>query len=150
MGKILDGFSDHMKNYHEDDTFLLADAQEPTTEEIVKVLKDSGTDVLMNYLPVGSEDATEFYAECALDAGVAFVNNIPVFIASDPAWAKRFADKNLPIIGDDIKAQLGATITHRILTDLFKKRGVTLDRPYQLNTGGNTYFLNLKNSDILA
>ena len=84
----------------------------------------------MNYLPVGSEDATRFYAECALDAGVAFVNNIPVFIASDPEWAKRFADKNLPIIGDDIKAQLGATITHRTLTDLFKKRGVTLDRIY--------------------
>lgn len=150
MGKILDGFSDHMKNYHEDDTFLLADAQEPTAEEIVKVLKDSGTDVLMNYLPVGSEDATEFYAECALDAGVAFVNNIPVFIASDPAWAKRFADKNIPIMGDDIKAQMGATIIHRTLTDLFKKRGLTLDRTYQLNTGGNTDFLNMKNSDRLA
>ena len=130
MGKILDGFSDHMKNYPDDNTFLLADEQELTAEEIVKVLKDSGTDVLMNYLPVGSEDATRFYAECALDAGVAFVNNIPVFIASDPEWAKRFADKNLPIIGDDIKAQLGATITHRTLTDLFKKRGVTLDRIY--------------------
>ena len=130
MGKILDGFSDHMKNYPDDNTFLLADEQELTAEEIVKVLKDSGTDVLMNYLPVGSEDATRVYAECALDAGVAFVNNIPVFIASDPEWAKRFADKNLPIIGDDIKAQLGATITHRTLTDLFKKRGVTLDRIY--------------------
>ena len=130
MGKILDAFSDHMKNYPDDNTFLLADEQELTAEEIVKVLKDSGTDVLMNYLPVGSEDATRFYAECALDAGVAFVNNIPVFIASDPEWAKRFADKNLPIIGDDIKAQLGATITHRTLTDLFKKRGVTLDRIY--------------------
>ena len=150
MGKILDGFSDHMKNYPEDNTFLLADEKEPTAEEIIKVLKDSGTDVLMNYLPVGSEDATRFYAECALDAGVAFVNNIPVFIASDPVWAKRFEDKNLPIIGDDVKAQLGATITHRILTDLFKKRGVTLDRTYQLNTGGNTDFLNMKNSDRLV
>ena len=150
MGKILDGFSDHMKNYPEDNTFLLADGKEPTAKEIVKVLKDSGTDVLMNYLPVGSEDATRFYAECALDAAVAFVNNIPVFIASDPVWAKRFKDKNLPIIGDDIKAQLGATITHRTLTDLFKKRGMTLDRTYQLNTGGNTDFLNMKNSDRLV
>ena len=150
MGKILDGFSDHMKNYPEDNTFLLADEKEPTAEEIVKVLKDTDTDVLMNYLPVGWEDATRFYVECALEAGVAFVNNIPVFIASDPVWAKRFEDKNLPIIGDDVKAQLGATITHRILTDLFKKRGVTLDRTYQLNTGGNTDFLNMKNSDRLV
>ena len=104
----------------------------------------------MNYLPVGSEDATRFYAECALEAGVAFVNNIPVFIASDPVWAKRFEDKNIPIIGDDIKAQLGATITHRILTDLFKKRGVKLERTYQLNTGGNTDFLNMLNKSRLA
>lgn len=150
MGKVLDGFSDHMKNYPDDNSFLLANEQQPTTEDIVKKLKDSGTDVLMNYLPVGSEEATRFYAECALEAGVAFVNNIPVFIASDPVWAKRFEDKNLPIIGDDIKAQLGATITHRTLTDLFKKRGVSLDRTYQLNTGGNTDFLNMKNSDRLA
>jgi myo-inositol-1-phosphate synthase len=149
MGKILDGFSAHMKNYPADNTFLLADELQPTSEDIVKALKDSGTDVLMNYLPVGSEKATQFYAECALEAGVAFVNNIPVFIASNPAWAKRFEDKNLPIIGDDIKAQLGATITHRTLTDLFKKRGVALDRTYQLNTGGNTDFLNMKNSDRL-
>jgi myo-inositol-1-phosphate synthase len=150
MGKLLDGIADHMKNYPEDNTFLLADEQESTAAEIVQVLKDSGTDVLINYLPVGSEDATRFYAECALEAGVAFVNNIPVFIASDPVWAKRFADKNLPIIGDDIKSQLGATITHRILTDLFKKRGIKLDRTYQLNTGGNTDFLNMKDSDRLV
>src|SRR3546814_14469655 len=96
----------------------------------------------MNYLPVGSQEATEFYAECALEAGVAFVNNIPVFIASDPVWAKRFTEAGVPIIGDDIKAQLGATIVHRVLTDLFNKRGVRLDRTYQLNTGGNTDFLN--------
>jgi len=150
MGKILDSIADHMKIYPEDNTFLPADEQQPTAEEIVKVLKDSGTEVLINYLPVGSEDATHFYAECALEAGVAFVNNIPVFIASDPAWAKRFKDKNIPIIGDDIKSQLGATITHRVLTDLFKKRGVTLDRTYQLNTGGNTDFLNMKDSDRLV
>jgi len=106
--------------------------------------------VLMNYLPVGSQKATEFYAECALKAGVAFVNNIPVFIASDPVWARRFAEANIPIIGDDIKAQLGATITHRVLTDLFAKRGVKLDRTYQLNTGGNTDFLNMLERKRLA
>src|SRR3546814_13471677 len=104
----------------------------------------------MNYLPVGSQEATEFYAECALEAGVAFVNNIPVFIASDPVWAKRFTEAGVPIIGDDIKAQLGATIVHRVLTDLFNKRGVRLDRTYQLNTGGNTDFLNMTNRKRLA
>ena len=150
MGKILDGFSEHMKNYADQYTFVIADEPETTEEEIVKVLKDSGTEVLMNYLPVGSEQATRLYADCALEAGVAFVNNIPVFIASDPVWAKRFEDKNIPIIGDDIKAQLGATITHRTLTDLFNKRGVKLERTYQLNTGGNTDFLNMLNQARLA
>ncbi len=145
MGKILDGFSEHMKDYVDQYTFVLADEPEPTKEDIVNALKDSGTDVLMNYLPVGSEKATRFYADCALEAGVAFVNNMPVFIASDPMWAKRFENKNIPIIGDDIKAQLGATITHRALTDLFRKRGVKLERTYQLNTGGNTDFLNMLN-----
>lgn len=150
MGKILDGFSEHMKDYADQYTFVLADEPEPTEEEIVKGLKASGTEVLMNYLPVGSEEATRFYADCALEAEVAFVNNIPVFIASDPVWAKRFEDKNIPIIGDDIKAQLGATITHRTLTDLFNKRGVKLERTYQLNTGGNTDFLNMLNHARLA
>lgn len=150
MGKVLDGFSDHMNNYPEERTFVLADEQQPDKEEVVAWLKESGADVLMNYLPVGSEEASRFYAECALEAGVAFVNNIPVFIASDPEWAKRFEEKNVPIIGDDIKAQLGATITHRTLTDLFSKRGVKLERTYQLNTGGNTDFLNMKNQDRLA
>ncbi len=145
MGQILDGFSDHMLNYDDNYTFVLADEPEPSTEEIVEVLKESGTEILLNYLPVGSEKATRCYAECALKAGVAFINNIPVFIASDPDWAKRFEEKNLPIIGDDIKAQLGATITHRTLTDLFNKRGVKLERTYQLNTGGNTDFLNMLN-----
>ena len=149
MGKILDGFSDHMRDYPEDHTFVLADEPEPTEEEVVKVLKESGAEVLMNYLPVGSEEATRFYAACALEAGVAFVNNIPVFIASDPTWARRFEEKNIPIIGDDIKAQLGATITHRTLTDLFRKRGVKLERTYQLNTGGNTDFLNMLNHSRL-
>ena len=99
---------------------------------------------------VGSQEATEFYADAAITAGVAFVNNIPVFIASNPVWAKRFVDAGLPVIGDDIKAQLGATIVHRTLTDLFAKRGVQLDRTYQLNTGGNTDFANMLNRDRLA
>lgn len=150
MGKVLDGFSEHMENYNDKYTFMPADRVEPSQEEVVRLLKESGAEILMNYLPVGSEAATQFYAECALEAGVAFVNNIPVFIASDPVWAKRFADKKLPIIGDDIKAQLGATILHRTLTDLFKKRGVKLERTYQLNTGGNTDFLNMLNRSRLA
>ncbi len=150
MGKVLDGVAGHMKDYPDDHAFVLSDEPEPTAEGIIQVLKESGAQILTNYLPVGSEDATRFYADCTLKTGVAFVNNIPVFIASDAAWARRFADKNLPIIGDDIKSQLGATITHRILTDLFKKRGVKLERTYQLNTGGNTDFLNMLEQKRLA
>jgi myo-inositol-1-phosphate synthase len=150
MGRILDGYSDHMAAYPDDRTFLLSDAAEPTKDDVVRRLKETQTDVLLNYLPVGSQEATEFYAECALEAGVAFVNNIPVFIASNAAWAKRFEDAGVPIIGDDIKAQLGATIVHRVLTDLFHKRGVKLERTYQLNTGGNTDFLNMSNKSRLA
>ena len=149
MGRIMDGFSNHMQDYEDKYTFVLADVPEPDKEEIVRILRDSGTEILLNYLPVGSEEAVRFYAECALEAGVAFINNMPVFIASDPAWEKRFYEKKLPIIGDDIKAQLGATITHRTLTDLFRKRGVKLERTYQLNTGGNTDFLNMLNNDRL-
>ncbi|NPA95203.1 MAG: inositol-3-phosphate synthase [Thermodesulfobacteria bacterium] len=145
MGKILDGFSEHMKDYPEDKTFVIADEPEPSKEEIVQTLKESGTEVFLNYLPVGSEEAVRFYAECALEAGVGFINNMPVFIASDPRWAQRFHEKNLPIVGDDIKSQLGATITHRTLANLFKRRGVKLERTYQLNTGGNTDFLNMLN-----
>ena len=143
MGRVLDGFSRHMAEYEARYTFIRADAPEPDKDEVVKVLNDSGAEMVLNYLPVGSEKATRFYVECALASGVGFVNNMPVFIASDLDWARRFADANLPIIGDDIKAQLGATITHRILTDLFKKRGVKIERTYQLNTGGNTDFLNM-------
>ena len=150
MGRIMDGFADHMKDYEHSRTFVLADQQEPAERELIDVLKESGAEILLNYLPVGSEEATRFYAECALQAGVAFINNIPVFIASDPVWARRFKEKNIPIIGDDIKAQLGATITHRILVDLFKTRGVKLERTYQLNTGGNTDFLNMLNRNRLA
>lgn len=145
MGKTLDGYSDHMESYAEDRRFSPSDATEPSKAEVVKMLMAKKVDVIMNYLPVGSQKATEFYAECALESGAAFVNNIPVFIASDPVWAKRFEEAGLPIIGDDIKAQLGATIVHRVLTDLFHKRGVPVDRTYQLNTGGNTDFLNMKN-----
>ena len=145
MGAVLDGVADHMADYKEERTFIVANDTQPSKEQVVAELKATGADVLMNYLPVGSQQATEFYAECALEAGVAFVNNIPVFIASNPVWAKRFEDAGVPIIGDDIKAQLGATIVHRVLTDLFAKRGVKLDRTYQLNTGGNTDFLNMSN-----
>lgn len=145
MGRILDGYAEHMGDYPDDRTFLLAEEAQPSRSDIVNRLRQTKVDVLLNYLPVGSQEATEFYAQCALDAGVAFVNNIPVFIASDPKWADRFASAGVPIIGDDIKAQLGATIVHRVLTDLFAKRGVKLDRTYQLNTGGNTDFLNMSN-----
>ena len=150
MGKILDGYSDHMRDYDDEETFVLSDKAQPSEEEVVRILKESKTDVLVNYLPVGSEKATYFYAECALKAGVAFINNIPVFIASNPIWAQRFEKANVPLIGDDIKSQLGATITHRVLVDLFKKRGVKLQRTYQLNTGGNTDFLNMKNQNRLS
>jgi myo-inositol-1-phosphate synthase len=145
MGRVSDGVADHMADYQDDRTFIVADLPQPTKEEVIADLRASGADVLMNYLPVGSQEATEFYAECALEAGVAFVNNIPVFIASDPVWAERFEKAGVPIIGDDIKAQVGATIVHRVLTDLFAKRGVKLERTYQLNTGGNTDFLNMSN-----
>ena len=150
MGAVLDGVAEHMADYPENRTFLLSDEAEPNAAEIVDALRQSGAEVLVNYLPVGSEQAARFYAECALEAGCAFVNCIPVFIASDPAFAERFVKAGLPIVGDDIKAQLGATITHRTLTDLFSKRGVNLARTYQLNTGGNTDFLNMLNRDRLA
>ena len=127
MGKVLDGFSAHMKDYDEKYAFVLNGEKEMSKEDIINTLKESGVEILLNYLPVGSEEATKFYAECALETGAAFINNIPVFIASDPQWAAKFKEKGIPIIGDDIKAQLGATITHRILADLFKKRGVKLE-----------------------
>src|SRR5213594_1836364 len=113
------------------------------TSDVVGILKKTRADVLVSYLPVGSEEATKWYVEQALTAGVGFVNCIPVFIAREPYWQKRFLDKNLPIIGDDIKSQVGATIIHRVLTRLFRDRGVKLERTYQLNFGGNTDFLNM-------
>ena len=117
--------------------------------DVVAVLKEEQVDVLICYLPVGSEDAAKFYAQCAIDAGCAFVNALPVFIASDPVWAKKFEDAGLPIVGDDIKSQVGATITHRIMAKLFQDRGVHLDRTYQLNVGGNMDFTNMLERDRL-
>jgi len=150
MGKILDSFADHMNDYNEEYTFILSDQKESTQEEIIQELITSKAEILINYLPVGSEKAAKFYAECALKAKVGFINCMPVFIASNPIWAQRFKKDNIPIIGDDIKSQLGATIVHRILTNLFKKRGVKLMRTYQLNTGGNTDFLNMLDRHRLA
>ena len=117
--------------------------------DVVQVLKDTKADVLVCYLPVGSEEAAKFYAQCAIDAKVAFVNALPVFIASDPIWAKKFEDAGVPIIGDDIKSQVGATITHRVLAKLFEDRGVKLERTMQLNVGGNMDFMNMLERDRL-
>ncbi len=142
MGRLLDGVAEHMKDYPDKRTFKPSDAR---PVEVASVLKKSGAEIAINYLPVGSSKATEFYAEACLEAGVSFINCIPVFIASNPVWAKRFADKNIPIIGDDVKSQVGATIVHRTLAKLFEDRGAKIDRTYQLNTGGNTDFLNMLN-----
>ena len=143
---VLDGVAGHMKDYPDDITFIIDDSK---PVDVAAVLKKTMPDMLVNYLPVGSEEAVRYYAQCCLDAGVAMINCMPVFIASDQAWGKKFHDKNLPIVGDDIKAQVGATITHRVLTKLFVDRGVKLDRTYQLNVGGNTDFLNMVAKDRL-
>jgi myo-inositol-1-phosphate synthase len=140
-GKTLDGIGFYLNHRVEESDAELAD--------IVSILKESKTDVIVSYLPVGSEEATKFYAEIALEAGCGFVNCIPAFIASRPEWAQRFKDANLPIIGDDIKSQVGATITHRVLTNLFRERGVRLDNTYQLNFGGNMDFFNMLERDRL-
>ncbi len=134
-GPTLDGIGKYYA-----DTLEISDEQ---PVDVVKVLKDNKVDVMVSYLPVGSEEADKFYAQCAIDAGVAFVNALPVFIASDPVWAKKFEDAGVPIVGDDIKSQVGATITHRVMAKLFEDRGVTLDRTYQLNVGGNMDFKNM-------
>jgi myo-inositol-1-phosphate synthase len=140
-GHTLDGLG---KYYRE--TITESDAK---PVDIVQVLKDAKVDVLVSYLPVGSEDADKYYAQCAIDAKVAFVNALPVFIASDPVWAKKFTDAGVPIVGDDIKSQIGSTITHRVLARLFEDRGVILDRTYQLNFGGNMDFKNMLERDRL-
>ena len=146
MGHVLDGVSDHMRNYPEDQTFVVGE-EKPC--DVEKVLRDSGAEILLNYLPVGSEEATRFYANCCLNTGVSLINCMPVFIISDPQWGRKFTQRNIPAIGDDVKAQLGATILHRALTQLFVDRGVRVDRTYQLNTGGNTDFLNMLNQNRL-
>src|SRR6201986_1827686 len=140
-GPTLDGIGKYYA-----DTIEVSDAE---AVDVVKVLRDAEVDVLVSYLPVGSEVADKFYAQCAIDAGVAFVNALPVFIASDPEWAKKFEDAGVPIVGDDIKSQVGATITHRVIAKLFEDRGVVLDRTYQLNVGGNMDFKNMLERDRL-
>lgn len=140
-GPTLDGIG---KYYAE--TIELSEA-DPV--DVVKALKDAKVDVVVSYLPVGSEEADKFYAQCAIDAGVAFVNALPVFIASDPVWAQKFTDAGIPIVGDDIKSQVGATITHRVMAKLFEDRGVQLDRTMQLNVGGNMDFKNMLERDRL-
>jgi len=146
MGPVLDGVAPHMADYPASESFRPAQL-DPV--DVVKVLRETRANVLINYLPVGSEQAVRFYAEACLEAGVAMVNCMPVFIASDPGWAKRFSDLKLPIVGDDIKSQLGATIVHRTLAQLFAERGITVKRSYQLNTGGNTDFLNMLSQERL-
>ncbi|MBI5904545.1 MAG: inositol-3-phosphate synthase [Deltaproteobacteria bacterium] len=140
MGPVLDGVAPHMADYPDDRTFLPA-PEAPC--DVERVLRDSRAEILVNYLPVGSEAATRFYAEACLRAGVSLVNCIPVFLASDPEWADRFRRAGIPLVGDDVKSQLGATIVHRGLARLFSDRGIRLRRTYQLNTGGNTDFLNM-------
>ena len=146
MGNVLDGVSDHMKEQPLGRTFLPAD---DAPADIVQELVDSKAEILLNYLPVGSELATRFYAECCLNAGVSLINCIPVFLISTAEWADRFRASGIPCIGDDVKSQVGATVIHRTLTKLFNDRGIKLDRTYQLNTGGNTDFLNMLNRSRL-
>ncbi len=140
MGPVLDGVASHMDSYPEDQAFRVADE---TPCDVAAVLRESGAQVLVCYLPVGSEEAAQHYAQACLDTGVAMVNCMPVFIASNPEWSRQFADRGVPVVGDDIKSQMGATISHRVLARLMGDRGVRLDRTYQLNTGGNTDFLNM-------
>jgi myo-inositol-1-phosphate synthase len=140
MGPILDGVAPHMKEFPPERTFLPSSKKPADVEQVLRKKK---VEILLNYLPVGSGQAVRYYADCCLNAGVSLINCMPEFIASDPWWAKRFEQKGLPVIGDDIKSQIGATIIHRVLAHLFEERGVRIRRTYQLNTGGNTDFLNM-------
>ncbi|RLG91923.1 MAG: inositol-3-phosphate synthase [Candidatus Hecatellales archaeon] len=144
-GPILDGVASHMWK-----AFGLEEGEEVEPVNVADVLRESGADMLISYLPVGSGKATEFYANEALRAGCGFINAIPEFIASDPVWAKRFEDANLPLAGDDIKSQIGATILHRTLVNLLESRGVKVEETYQLNIGGNTDFLNMTVEERLS
>lgn len=143
MGNVLDGVPPHMMDYPEHQAFRVADLPSATKQDVSTVLRDSKAEILLNYLPVGSQQAAEFYAECCLETGVSLVNCIPVFIVSDPTWAKRFEDAGIPCVGDDIKAQVGATISHRVLARMMHERGAKIDATYQLNWAGNTDFLNM-------
>jgi inositol 1-phosphate synthase len=134
-GHTLDGLGEYYRE-------IITESDDPAVD-VVEALREAQVDVLVSYLPVGSEQADRFYAQCAIDARVGFVNALPVFIASDPTWAKKFEDAGVPIVGDDIKSQVGATITHRVLAKLFEDRGVELERTYQLNFGGNMDFMNM-------
>jgi len=147
MGPLLDGVAPHMHRYPKGRTFVVAKKR---PADVRRLLRRSGAEILVNYLPVGSEQAAQHYAEACLDTGVSFINCMPVFIVSNEAWAKRFTAKGIPIVGDDIKSQLGATVLHRTLAKLFCDRGVSIDRTYQLNTGGNTDFLNMLNQERLV
>ena len=140
MGPVMDGVAGHMRDYPEQQSFRVAD-RDPC--DVTRALRESGAEVLICYMPVGSAEAVFHYARACLDAGVAMVNCVPVFVASDPEWSEQFRKKDLPIVGDDIKSQIGATIIHRTLARLLGDRGARLERTYQLNTGGNTDFLNM-------
>jgi myo-inositol-1-phosphate synthase len=142
MGKVLDGVADHMRDYPEERTFVPANLPPCDVEA---VLRETRADVLLCYLPVGSEHAARFYAKACLNTGVSFINCIPVFIVSNKEWADNFTRAGIPVIGDDVKSQLGATILHRTIMKIFQERGIRVDRTYQLNTGGNTDFLNMLN-----
>ena len=147
MSPILDGCPAHMMSYPVEQRFEPSTA---TPVDVAKALKDSGAEILVSYMPVGSQKATEYFAEACLATGVSFINCVPCFVVSDPTWAKKFTDAKIPCVGDDVKAQVGATITHRTLARLFNERGVKIDSTYQLNTGGNTDFLNMLNRDRLT
>lgn len=147
MGPVDDGFAEHLSSHERERRFAPADT-EPC--DVARVLEETDADVLVNFLPVGSQAAAEAYAAAAIEAQCAFVNCIPVFIASDPDWADRFSEAGVPVVGDDIKSQIGATIVHRALAKIFADRGVAVDHTYQLNTGGNTDFLNMLEQDRLA
>ena len=147
MGPVLDGVAPHMHQHPPEETFIVAKAR---PANIARVLRQTGAEILLSYLPVGSQQASEAYAEACLEAGVSLINCIPVFLASDRRWAARFAGRGIPLVGDDVKGQVGATILHRTLARLFRERGAVIERTYQLNVGGNTDFLNMLSRDRLA
>ncbi|MHB8767077.1 MAG: inositol-3-phosphate synthase [Deferrisomatales bacterium] len=147
MGPVLDGVAPHMADYPEDRAFRVADRP---PADVARMLRETGAQVLVSYLPVGSEQASRHYARCCLEAGVSLVNCMPAFLVSDPEWGERFRQAGIPCVGDDVKSQVGATVIHRALARLFAERGARLVRTYQLNTGGNTDFLNMLERDRLA